>query len=156
MISHTWCKSRYGIKGIDNASTLSIFVFLEFFCGVFAIMIACCVYGTYSALRSSKSTLSARTLRLYKSLVNSLVLDLAFCLILGATPIMIFVIAFSLSATWASTATVICITVAGFYPLATHVLWLLYITPYRRTIRRLLGCARRKRTSTTTLFLATG
>lgn len=142
------------LQGMDNAWTLSTFVFLEVFCGVFAIMIACCAYGSYRALQRSKRTLSPRTLRLYKSLVNSLVLDLAFCLLLGATPIMVIVISMSSRATWASTATVICMTVAGFYPLATHVLWLLYITPCRRSVRRLLGRTRHKSTPTTTLFVA--
>lgn len=141
-------------QGTENAWTSSTIVFMELFCGVFGILIACCVYGCYSALRSGKSTLSPRTLRLYKSLVNSLVLDLAFCLLLGATPIMVVVVAFSSRAAWASTATVICSSVAGFYPLTTHMLWLLYITPYRRCVRRLLGRTRQKRTPTGTLFLS--
>lgn len=119
-------------------------------------MILCCAYGSYSALQSNKSALSPRTLRLYKSLVNSLVLDLAFCLLLGATPLMGIVVAFSSRATWASTAAVLCMTITGFYPLATHVLWLLYITPYRQSVRRLLSRTLRKGSPTTTLFAAVG
>ncbi|KAH7722878.1 hypothetical protein AAVH_09533 [Aphelenchoides avenae] len=149
-------RTLVSFRGIENVWTLSTFAFLEFFCGVFAVLIACCVYGTYSALQSSKSTLSAHTLRLYKSLVNSLVLDLAFCLVLGATPIMVGVIAFSSHAAWASTATVVCTTVAGFYPLATHILWLLYIAPYRKSVRRVLDRTFQKKSSTGTLFANRG
>ncbi|KAH7698936.1 hypothetical protein AAVH_33965, partial [Aphelenchoides avenae] len=115
--------------GLDEASTRWALIFFECCCVLYVSLIVFCTCGCYSALQANKHVLSTQTLRLYRILVNSLVIDLAFCLLLAIAPLLLAVATFSAHLSFASTATVVGATVASFYPLASHALWLFYIAP---------------------------
>lgn len=105
---------------------------------VFFPLVGYCTYGCYSSLNDARHSLSTSTLRLYRRLVNSLLIDLAFSTI-GLMPVIAVVAAVCAQAEWGSTAMIIAISVTGLYPLESHILWLFYLPPYRRAVMRLFG-----------------
>ncbi|KAH7715575.1 hypothetical protein AAVH_17013, partial [Aphelenchoides avenae] len=106
-----------GIKEINSA--LSLFTLC---CGVCFVCClssinAYCVYGCYSSLRRRVGVLSPTTLRLYRSLVNSMVLECAICGTLGVGPICVAIVCFSVRSEWAKVIVQVCMEVASFYPM---------------------------------------
>lgn len=120
---------------------------LELFCLVYVAIIVACTYGCYSTLQANKRSLSHFTLRLYRTLVNSLVIDLVFCLLIGVTPLLLMFVGFTMRTNWASTVTVVCSTFTSLYFLVSHVLWLFYIAPYRRAVLGLVGVSTKRRST---------
>lgn len=141
---------------MDHGWTLVAACFVLFCLAAASLIVAFCVYECYTSLRQNASLFSPKTLRLYRSLLNSLVLDMATCAFIGVLPVTgIIISVFMLRSEWASAAIQICMCVASFYPLASHFVWLSYITPYRRALLRMIAFRGLRRTeSQSPLFTA--
>lgn len=101
-------------------------------------LVAYCVYECYNSLGNVRQSLSKATLRLHRTLLNSLLIDLALSAV-GGVPVVTAVVALYTRAEWGSAAMVIASSVTGLYPLESHMLWLFYLPPYRRAVLRMFG-----------------
>lgn len=138
---------------MDNGWTLFAGGFILCCVGAVSLVVVYCVVECYAFLRRNASSFSPKTLRLYRSLVNSLMVEIAVCICAGAVPVAGIAISF---ADWASSVVHTCMCAGSLYPLASHVIWLTNITPYRRAFLQTTGISRwlRRTKSESTVFLA--
>lgn len=141
---------------MNHGWTLFAGCFTASFVITFSLLFGYCMYGCYASLRQNFGLFSPKTLRLYRALINSLVLDFTLCIFVAVIPVLVIILCvFALRSEWTSAVVQICMCVASFYPLASHIVWLTTITPYRAAVLRIVGCRRLRRTkSNAPLFLA--
>ncbi|KAH7703452.1 hypothetical protein AAVH_29372 [Aphelenchoides avenae] len=90
----------------------------------------CC----YRFLRNNHSSLSQRTIALYRSLINALVLDVAIGFAVVFFPMLISVAALTFENAYGSIIALISMTVVNWYPLLTHAILLTNVKPYRMAL----------------------
>jgi hypothetical protein len=90
-----------------------------------------CQYALHSSLRHR---LSERTLRLYRTLANTLVLDLLLTFVTIIIPGAIVAASFLFNLQNANAIAVAMICIIELYPIATNILILSYVRPYRRGV----------------------
>ncbi|KAH7700239.1 hypothetical protein AAVH_32643, partial [Aphelenchoides avenae] len=90
-----------------------------------------CQYALHSSLRRR---LSDHTLRLYRILANTLVLELALAFVTLYIPGAILIASLLFGLEQANTVTLMMLCIMEVYPVATNILILAYVRPYRRGV----------------------
>ncbi|KAH7713174.1 hypothetical protein AAVH_19492 [Aphelenchoides avenae] len=114
---------------------LAVFGIFMGLCG--AGMVVSAVRCQYFIRSSHRPWLSERSLQLYRKLANILVLDLALFAVTTIVPISCAAVTFLVSPENTGTATILALCCVEWYPIATNVLIVSYIKPYRRGLRRM-------------------
>jgi hypothetical protein len=106
--------------------------------GVSVIMLGCAFF-CYRYLQRNEYLLSRKTVALFRSLINMLMIDLCFAGVTGFFTIVTSMFTFISEVSWGSYIIVYALTMADFYPLFSHLLVLIYIEPYRVATIKALG-----------------
>ncbi|KAI1691439.1 serpentine type 7TM GPCR chemoreceptor srh domain-containing protein [Ditylenchus destructor] len=145
------------IVGIENSKSTFIYVV---FCWativllLYSATLTYCVYGCYASLQRGKSAFSSRTLMLYRSLVNALMIDVAICGVMVILPVVLCGLSMYFQLEWASTATLLAMSFASWYPCVSHIVWMWFIAPYRRALIRMFkGRGRTAQDKNSNVFL---
>ncbi|KAI1701226.1 serpentine type 7TM GPCR chemoreceptor sri domain-containing protein [Ditylenchus destructor] len=109
-------RSITGFENSNNAWLYYIYCWAAIGMLIIFATIVYCVYGCYASLQRGKSAFSSRTLQLYRSLVNALVIDLGICVMMVVLPIGICGICIYSQLGWASSATLLAMSFASWYP----------------------------------------
>uniref|UniRef100_A0A915CUG1 G protein-coupled receptor n=1 Tax=Ditylenchus dipsaci TaxID=166011 RepID=A0A915CUG1_9BILA len=104
----------------------------------------CCSYSIQYSwllwfLRIKKHQLSYRTISLYYSLINSLVLDIVIAGFLGFVPVTLLIFGFLFNISWTSLIFTIGLQTSCLYPLIANIILVVYVTPYRKATLLLLS-----------------
>lgn len=136
-------------------------VLLLFVAAVFAIVACVALIGSaagcqYFVRFTQHSHLSERTRRLYRILANVLVLELALSAATFLVPVVFGITTFFVGVDYANEALIIALCCIEWYPIATNILILSYVKPYRiglmSTFRFVKYAKRNSSVSSVTLF----
>ncbi|KAI1698027.1 serpentine type 7TM GPCR chemoreceptor srh domain-containing protein [Ditylenchus destructor] len=130
-------RSILGIENPKNAWIYFLYCWVAIVSLILFATLTYCVYGCYSSMQRKKSAFSTRTLQLYRSLVNALMIDLVVCGVMAILPIWICAISLYYQVKWASTATLLALSFSSWYPCVSHIILMWFITPYRRALVRM-------------------
>ncbi|KAH7718993.1 BTB/POZ domain-containing protein 3-like protein [Aphelenchoides avenae] len=119
---------------------LSAFIVVTLACASFVLM-SSAVGCQYFVRSSSRPDLSERTLRLYQVLANTLVIDLALNVLMFFLPMVGACASFMRAHESSWSLAILCMIFGSCYPIATNVVILTYVTPYRRGLMRMLRMA---------------
>uniref|UniRef100_A0A915DGI0 Uncharacterized protein n=1 Tax=Ditylenchus dipsaci TaxID=166011 RepID=A0A915DGI0_9BILA len=106
--------------------------------GTIVIVIWLCLRGCYLFLKVSRIHLSQKTIDLYYSLINSLVLDIAVGGLLVFIPVVLIVVAFLCDWKYTSILFVSVWLIGMLYPIAVNLILLIMVRPYRLALIGLL------------------
>ncbi|KAH7715593.1 7TM GPCR protein [Aphelenchoides avenae] len=105
----------------------------------FVVIIAYSTYGCYRHMTRHSASFSVRTLKLYRVLLNALVIDMLACVLMVAVPMVASTVAVGGNSENGGLILLLSFTIANWYPLVNNVVTLSYITPYRRSLLRLVN-----------------
>ncbi|KAH7693889.1 hypothetical protein AAVH_39072, partial [Aphelenchoides avenae] len=128
---------------------LNVWLVLFLFAGTTFVVVSCfCMVGSalgcqyFVRFSTRHSHLSARTLRLYYILANALVLELALSATTILVPGILAVASFFLGLDIANEILIVAACCIVWYPIATNVLIIVYVKPYRVGLLQMLRAHR--------------
>jgi hypothetical protein len=124
------------------------------------LMISVLFYGTlmsfstflcYKYLRQKSYMLTAKTLSLFRNLMNMLLLELCIGFVLGTIMTIIIGISLLTNAQSGSLIMLFVMTIMELYPFGSHLIVIIYVETYRQGVVKLLHLTRFNQSSTTTI-----
>lgn len=100
-------------------------------------VITFCTIACYRRLGSYRAAFSKRTLLLYQTLINALVIELTLCSVFTMLPCLLSMVLYWAQVKYASPICLWAITLSGFHSIVSHLVCLTYIQPYRQAFERL-------------------
>ncbi|KAI1700802.1 serpentine type 7TM GPCR chemoreceptor srh domain-containing protein [Ditylenchus destructor] len=129
-------KTVFGIKSSDKTTAILIEACCVAICAVSAVVWS--TFGCYRDLRANKRALSNQTVALYRKLINALVIDMCILFCMVVVPFGILLQVLYRPSPLSSSVFMLMWSLCNWYPMTTHIVTLLYITPYRRAVIHIL------------------
>lgn len=108
-----------------------------------------CIVKTYQLLQKIKIHLSKHTYYMYRVLINLLVLEMLNAVILVFLPLSVSSFLFLIKWQYLPIFNTIVLMVLGFFPIVSHLITLIYVSPYRQAVKELLDKIVRKKKNMT-------
>ncbi|KAI1707119.1 serpentine type 7TM GPCR chemoreceptor srh domain-containing protein [Ditylenchus destructor] len=125
-------KTVFGIKASDKTTAILIEANCVAICAVSAVVWS--TFGCYRDLRANKRALSKQTVALYTKLINALVIDMCILFLMVVVPFGVLLQVLYHPSPLSSAVFMLMWSLCNWYPMTTHIVTLLYITPYRRAL----------------------